>query len=108
MLRNMKISHFARKYENILIWDLNINFDIVKRGDIHSHLSDLCDTCSLSNLLNDISCIKSQNATSIDVMLANRPRRFNNTSLIETGLSHRHKIIVLSLDLSLRGLQLKS
>ena len=63
MQRNMKISHFARKYENILIWDLNINFDTVKRGDIHSHLSDLCDTCWLSNLFNDISCIKSQNVT---------------------------------------------
>ena len=104
MLRNMKISHFARKYENILIWDLNTNFDTLKRGDIHSHLSDLCDTCSLSSLVNDITCIKSQNGTSIDVMLTNKPRRFHNTSLIETGLSHCHKIIIPSLDLSLRSL----
>ena len=65
-----------------------------KRGDTHSHMSDLCDTFSLSNLVNGVTCVKSQNGTSIDVMLTNRPRSFHNTSLIETGLSDCHKMIV--------------
>ena len=70
------------KYENILIiGDLNINFDNLKQGDTHSHLSDLCDTFSFSNLVNGM-------------MLTNRPRSFHNTSLIETGLSNCHKMIV--------------
>ena len=37
---------------------------------------------------------KSQKGTSIDMMLTNRPRSFHNTSLIETGLSDCHKMIV--------------
>ena len=89
------LCNIARKYENILvIEDLNINFDNLKKGDTHSHLSDLCDTFSLSNLVNDITCVISQNTTSIDVMFTNRPRSFHNTSLIETGLSNCQKMIV--------------
>ena len=37
---------------------------------------------------------KSQNGTSTDVILTNRSRSFHNTSLIEEGLSDRHKMIV--------------
>ena len=57
-------------------------------------MSDLCDNFSLSNLVNSVTCVKSQSGTSIAVMLTNRPRSFHNTSLIETGLSDRHKMIV--------------
>ena len=92
---NKSLCNIATKYENILIiWDLNINFDNIKMGDTHSHMYDLCDTFSLFNLVNDVTCVKSQNGTSIDVMLTNRPRSFHNTSLIETGLSDCHKMIV--------------
>ena len=92
---NKSLCNIARKYENILIiGDLNINFDNLKKEDTHSHMSDLCDTFSLSNLVNGVTCVKSQNGTSIDVMLTNRPKSFHNTSLIETGLSDCHKMIV--------------
>ena len=57
-------------------------------------MSDLCDTCSLSNLVNSFTCVKSQNSTSIGVMLTNRPRSFHNTSFTETGLSDCDKMIV--------------
>ena len=89
------LCNIARKYENILIiGDLNINFDNLKKGDTHSHMSDLCDTFSLSNLVNGVTCVKSQNGTSIDVMLTNRPRSIHNISLIETDLSDYRKMIV--------------
>ena len=55
---------------------------------------DLCDTFSLSNFVNDVTCVKSQKGTSIDVMLTNRLRGFHKPSLTETGLSHCHKMIV--------------
>ena len=55
---------------------------------------DLCDTFSLSNFVNDVTCVKSQNGTSIDAMLTNRLRGFHKTSLTETGLSDCHKMIV--------------
>ena len=89
---NKSLCIITRKYENILIIvDLNINFDNLRKGDIYSHLPDLCDTFSLSNLVNGVTCVKSQNGTSIDVMLTNRPRSFHNIRLIETGLSDCHK-----------------
>ena len=89
------LCNIAKKYESILIvGGLNINFDDLKKGDTQSHLSDLCDTFSLSNLVNGVTCVKSQNGTSIDVMLTNRPRSFHDTSLIETGLNDCHKMII--------------
>ena len=85
---NKSLCNIARKYESILvIGDLNIIFDNLKKRDIQNHLSDLCDTFSLSNLVNGITCVKSQNGTSIDMMFTNRPRSFHNTSLIKSGLS---------------------
>ena len=54
-----------------VIGDLNINFDNLKKGDTYSDLSYLCDTFSLSNLVNGLTFVKSQNSTSIDVMLTN-------------------------------------
>ena len=78
----------------LIIGDLNINFDNFKKGNTHSRLSDLCVTSWLSNLVNGVTCGKLQNGTSIDVVLANRPRCFHNASLIETGLSDCHKMIV--------------
>ena len=87
---NKSLCNIARKYENILIIvDLNINFDNLKEGDTHSHLSDLRDT-----FVNGITCVKSQNGTFIDVMLTHKPRSFYYTSLMETGLSDCHKTIV--------------
>ena len=92
---NKSLCNIASKYENILIiGDLNINFDNLKIGDTHSHMSDLCDTFSLSNLVNGVTCVKPQNSTSIDVMLTNRSRSFHNTSLIETDLSDCHKMTI--------------
>ena len=78
----------------LIIGDLRINFDNLKWRDTHSPLSDLCDTFSLSSLVNDVTCVKLQNGTSIDVMLTNRSRSFHNTSLIETSLGNCHKMIV--------------
>ena len=49
---------------------------------------------SLSNLILEVTCVKSSKGSSIDVMLTNRPRRFHHTSLIETGLSDCHKLIL--------------
>ena len=84
---NKSSCNIARKYENILIiGDLNINFDNLK-------MWNLCDTFLLSNHANGATCVKSQNGTSIDMMLANRPRSFHNTSLVETGLSGCHKML---------------
>ena len=55
---------------------------------------DLCDTFSLSNLVNRVTCVKPQSDTSIDVIPTNRLRSFCNTSLIQIDLTDCHKMIV--------------
>ena len=57
-------------------------------------MSDLCDTYSLANLVNGVTCVKSQSGLSIDVMLTNRPRHLPSTTLIKAGLIDCHKMIV--------------
>ena len=72
----------------------NLNIDTLKnRADTNHYLSDLCDTCSLANLISSSTCFKSLSGTSIDVFLTNRTRSFHNTATTETGISDRHILI---------------
>ena len=52
-------------------------------------------TFSLSNLISVVTFVKFLVGSSIDVMLTNRPRSFHHTSLIETGMSDCHKLMLL-------------
>ena len=73
--------------------DLNIDTaDITKNAC--NYLSDLCDTFSLTNIINGKTCFKAQKGTSIDVLLTNRPRSFHKTGIFETGSSDHHKLIL--------------
>ena len=74
------LSLATRKYENILIiGDLNI--DTLNKKKVNgNYLSDLCDTFSLKNLITEITCVKSTNGTSIDVLLTNKSRCFHHTA----------------------------
>ena len=56
-------------------------------------MSDFTDTFSLSNLINKKTCFKNLSGTAIDVMLTNRPKCFQKTSTVVTGLSDFHRMI---------------
>ena len=45
-------------------------------------------------MITDITCVKSTNGTSIDVLLTNKSRCFHHTANFETGLSDCHKLIL--------------
>ena len=64
------------------------------KKDSKNYLSNLCDTFSPSNLIPGVTCVKSSILSSIDVMLTNKPISFHHTSLIETGMSDCHKLIL--------------
>ena len=82
---NKSLSNIRRKYENALVvGDLNI--DILNKRIFKKLL--------ISNLTPGIACVKSSVGSSIYVMLTNRPRNFQRTSLIETGMSDCHKLIL--------------
>ena len=51
-------------------------------------------TISLKNVITDITCFRSTNGTSIDVLLTNKSRCFHHTSTFETGLSDCDKLIL--------------
>ena len=88
---NNKLTQAISKYENIiLIGDLNIDLKI-PNNDKHNYLHDLCNIYDLKNLINTKTCDKSKDGTSIDVILTNKPRCFQKTTTIETGLSDHHK-----------------
>ena len=54
-------------------------------------MKSFCDNYSLPSLMKQATCYKSPtNPTSIDLILTNRPRRFQSTCVLETGLYDFH------------------
>ena len=88
---NLLLSTVVNEYDNImLIGDLNQN----TKSSNNSYYSDLCDTFDSTNLIKANTCFKSSNQTSIDVIFTNRPRSFQKSGVITTGLSDCHKMIL--------------
>ena len=84
-----ELDRFLPNYENLLLL-----------GDFNSemseeHMKEFCETYNLSNLITDPTCFKSiNNPSCIDVMLTNRSSCFENSTVIETGLSDCHKMTI--------------
>ena len=58
-------------------------------------MKDFCDIYSLKNLITEPTCFKSiVNPSSIDLILTNRSQSFQNSQVVETGLSDHHKMTV--------------
>ena len=91
---NETLSKAVNSYENIIvIGDLNIDVSDPDK-DRNNYLSDFVDTFSLSSLINRKTCLKNISGTTIDIMLTNRPKCFQKTSTVVTGLSDIHKMII--------------
>ena len=88
-----QVSHaldfYMTKYDNFLLL-----------GDFNSEMSetsmiDFCDTHNLNNLIKEHTCYKNpDNPSTIDLILTNRPKCFQNSTTIETGLSDFHKLTI--------------
>ena len=59
----------------------------------NSHFYDLKDTYKISNLVKLANCFKSSKGTLLDVLLTNKPKRFQKTFVCETGLRDCHKLV---------------
>ena len=58
-------------------------------------MAGFCDTYDLRSLITQPTCYKSpENPTCIDLILANHLSGFQNSFVIETGLSDFHKMTV--------------
>ena len=66
-------------------------------------MTDFCGLYGLSCLIKEPTCFKNaENPSCIDLIQTNRPRCFQNSSTIETGLSDFHKLTVTVLKSTFR------
>ena len=77
-------------------------------GDFHAGIEDtsiknFCNSFNLTSMVYRPACYKNQNKPSfIDLTLTNHPRSFQNTCVIETGLSDFHKMVLTVMKTSYR------
>ena len=58
-------------------------------------MNDFCDIYNLKNLVKKPTCYKSPDSPScIDLFLTNRPRTFQSTTTVETGIFSFYKLVV--------------
>ena len=58
-------------------------------------LSNFCEIYNFKNFIKDKTCLKNPNKpSSIDLIITNRSKSFQNSMFIETGLSNFHKICI--------------
>ena len=96
------IDLFSSNYENVLLMgDFNAGLD-------NAVLKDFCNLYNLTNLINKATCYKNPNNPScIDLLLTNFPKYFQNSCVIETGLSDFHKMVVTVMKTNFRKLEPK-
>ena len=81
------IDTFIKDYDNLLIL-----------GDFNAEANDpymetFCETYKLKHLVKEPTCFKNPlNPKCIDIILTNRFHNFQNTNILETGLSDHHKL----------------
>ena len=95
-ISNHHLHHLSKGLDNYIG-----NYDnILLLGDFNSEfselcLNDFCDTYNLKNLVKEPTCFKNpDNPSCINSFLTNRPRTFQCTTTIETGISDFHKLVV--------------
>ena len=83
------IDRYMSNYDNVLLLG-DFNSEIQEKA-----MKEFCEMYNLSNLIKDPTCFKNPISPSlIDLILTNRPRNFQNSLTIETGLSDHHKLTI--------------
>ena len=93
---------YMNKYDNILfLGDFNSETS-------ENYLNDFCHVYNLRNIVKKPTCFKNpNNPACIDLSLTNRPRCFQNTVAVETGISDFHKMVVAVLKVFYKKQKLK-
>ena len=81
------LDNYSSKYDNfILLGDLNSE-------PTESAVRDFCEIYSCKNLIKDNTCFGNPSKPScIDLIITNRPKSFQNSVTVETGLSDFYKM----------------
>ena len=84
------------QYNIIVMGDINIDTHN-KTDPGFDKLASVCDVFGLFNLVKSKTCFTENHSSSIDVVLTNRPRSFQKTSVFETGLSDYHGLVATTM-----------
>ena len=85
------------RYDNVIVMG-DINIETQNKTDPgFDKLASFCDVFGLSNLVTSKTCFTKNNSSSIDVILTNRARSFQKTSVFETGLSDYHGLVATTM-----------
>ena len=79
-------------HENFIILG-DFNVDVKVAGRELDKLEEVCDPFNLTNLIRKETCLTRDHKSTIDLILTNKPKSFQNTCITETGLSDFHKLI---------------
>ena len=83
------MDHYISIYDNIILLG---DFNIEPEENI---FKEFCDIHNFRNLVKGPTCFKNpHNPSCIDLILTNRPKSFQNTTLVDTGLSDFHKLTI--------------
>ena len=77
----------------------DINVDMSDRNNTHTnydHVQELSDVFNFTNPIKQTTCFTptATHPSLIDIILTNRPRSFQSSLAIETGLSDHHKMVL--------------
>ena len=91
------IEKFSYDYDNLIILgDFNAE-------PYHNEVQEFCNSFNMKNLVKEPTCYKNyDNPSCIDLIITNRPRSFQNTITLETGISDFHKMNLTVLKSSLK------
>ena len=93
-----KLELYSSNYESIILVDFNCEIN-------DKCMNDFCKSYSLSSLVRESSCYKNpENPSCIDLFLTNSPNNFQNSSVVETGLSDFHRMVVTVMKTSFQKL----
>ena len=90
---------YSSNYESIiLVGDFNSEIN-------DNSMNDFCESYNLRSLIRESTCYKNpENPSCIDLFLTNSPNSFQNSGVVETGLSDFHRMIVTVMKTSFQRL----
>ena len=91
------LEHYLQSYDNVVILG-DFNVEVTEDA-----MEDFCSLFHLNSLIKEPTCFKNpENPSTIDLILTNRRGCFQQSTVLETGLSDFHKMVVTVLKTSFR------
>ena len=88
----LTLNKAGRNYDSFMIMG-DFNIDINSLGNGCKLVDEFCDLFYLSHLVKISACFTSSHKSTIDFIMANKPKVFQKTRVTEAGISDYHKLV---------------